>query len=201
MRRIPALLALTCWISPACADLSIAEPKQLCALLDDYGIKTSEFVAPGERERPLCYTISQPANIVEDGYEYSYRVLSHWELDIVNGLFVQLAGRPEKILGKAPQATLASMVERVLSALIEESEVEEILTAFHALYPGEQRSAAVQGLSVQIQFLEYSLGGLGSGILLRLDVNNICNFPPSDEQGREQCVSENRDLRWSEVRR
>jgi hypothetical protein len=202
MRRIPTLLALTCWIvSPAYADLSVADPKELCALLEDYGIKTTEFAPPppGEGERPSCYTPSRPTNSRDDGYEYFYGVGSHGEWDFVDGLGLRLQGRTEAILGQSSQAKFASMVERVLSALMGESDVREIFTAFNALTLGEQRHATVQGLSVSIQCLDYSVAGVGNTIELGLVVNNICNYPPYDEQGREQCICENRDLRWMEL--
>jgi hypothetical protein len=199
MKNIFLIIALSS-VAPAHADLSGAEPQDLCALLNDFGLKTTEFVAPGQGERPLCYTASEPTRIKESGYEYSYRVLSHWEWDIVEGLFLQLQGDPAKVLGKEPQAKFLRMSDRILSEVLDEPERQQVLLALEALAPGEHRHALVQGLNIQIRYVDYSVHGLDPGVEFRLDVGNVCNYSPLDARGRKDCIEKHSELRWSPSR-
>ena len=53
------------------ADLSGADPEQLCTLLSEYGIKTTGFIPEKWSNRPMCYTESEPARI-ENKYQFSF---------------------------------------------------------------------------------------------------------------------------------
>ena len=200
MRSTFLVIALSWAAASADADLAAEKPEDLCILLQDFGLKTTAFVAPGEGERPLCYTESKPKRIAEFGYEYSYRVLSHWEWDTVQSLFLLLQGHPDKILGKEPYSNFVRMSERILSAFLDEPDMQQVLHALQELAPGEHRHATVRGINVQLHYVDYSFLGIGAGVELRLDLDNVCNYSPTDARGRETCIAEYEQLQWSPSR-
>ena len=200
MRNTVLLAALSWTVVPAYADLAAESPDKLCSLLREFDINTSAFESPGEGERPLCYTASDPEKVKGVGYEYSYRVLSHWEWDFVDSLFLQVQGSPERILGKEPSAKFAKMSERILSAFLEEHDKLQVLLALQALLPGEHKHGVVRGINVQLSYVDYSLQGLGPGVEFRIDLGNVCNYSPQDADGRQACITEHQELLWSPSR-
>ena len=199
-RKLPLLIMALSWVvAPAHADLSGADPEQLCTLLSEYGIKTTGFIPEKWSNRPMCYTESEPARI-ENKYQFSYRVLSHQKWEIVEQLFLQLQGDPAKVLGKPPQAKFLEMAEKILSTVLAEPERQEVLMALQTLAPGEHRHAVVQGVNVQMRYVPYSPAGVETGVEFRLDLGNVCNYSPQDARGREGCIAKHRELRWSPSR-
>jgi hypothetical protein len=192
--RAPILIVAILCSTAAQADLASARPEELCTLLVSYGMTTTEFASPAKDERPLCYTPSQPALTTQMGYEFSYRVLSHWEWNIANSLFLSLQGDPAVVLGKPPHAKFVEMARQVLGAILEEPERQQLLQALQSLAPGDNRLALVRGLNIQLRYLDHSIPGWAY-IEFRLDVSNVCNFSPADTYDRVQCVESYRELR------
>ena len=91
------LLAVALSFAPTVGicDSADEDPVRLCALLQPYGLVLTEYVRVADEGRPLCFVTDQPTSITEDGYEFSYRVISpgfnrHM---IVDGLGIQLIAK------------------------------------------------------------------------------------------------------------
>lgn len=178
------------WPLAGMCDLSDEDPNVLCKLLEPYGIFLTEYEIPNEELRPFCFVRSQPTSANEDGYEYSYRVISHFKEDYPDSLFLQLSGTPSQILGQEPHARYMKMAAVILSSIYSQEVVDEIVLAIESISPGFNRHMKVEGLGIQLRAIDYSQRSADMDWLeIRFDVRNTCYFTElSDHQAK--CLAE-----------
>ncbi len=189
MKQLLATMVLF-WPLAGMCDLSDEDPNELCKLLEPYEIILTDYEVLEGELKPICFVKSQPTSGVDDGYEYSYRVISHFEKDHPDKLFLEMAGVPSQILGQQPHAQYIEMASEVLSRIYSEEVVAEIVLAIESISPGFNRHMVVEGMGIQLRAHDYSqnLAGM-SWLVIRFDVGNACRFDGHADL-RAKCVAE-----------
>ena len=190
MHRLLSILVLLAAPIYAMADLADEDSEELCGLLDSFGFVMTKFESPNGEGRPLCYTRSQRFSIADDGYEFSYRVISHFARNHPDSLFLQVQGIGSKIPEQESHALFTEMSKVVLSRLFTETIVSDTVLAIQSLAPGYNRHMTVRGYGIQLAMRDYTQHGYPQSTSMRLDIRNVCNYEPTDMIGKSRCLAE-----------
>ena len=177
MKRFAAAVLLI-WPLTGFCDLSDEDPAELCRLLEPFGLVLTEYEVLEGEVKPICLVKVQPTSVADDGFEYSYRVISHHTNDHPKGLFFEISGVASKILGQKPHAQFTEMAFVILSSIYSEEVVAEIILAIESISPGFNRHMVAEGLGIQLRAHDYSqsVASITAGFSIRFDVSNACSF-------------------------
>jgi hypothetical protein len=165
-------------------------------MLSAFGLQMTEFESPQAEGRPLCYVVGQPTSADRDGYEFSYRVLSHHQYDFVDSLFLELSGDASVILYRAPHEQFSQMSRVILDEVFPPEIVDEILLAIDGISHGYNRHMRVGGLGIQLAIRDYSgqmPPEMPLGFSMRVDIRNACPIY-NNKDIRRACLSRAKDV-------